>query len=185
MIFDTWGGALATPDYLEFSLAYMEQILAGLVREREGRRVPVILFTKGGGIWLARMAATGADALGIDSTTELSAARQATGDRVALQGNLDPAAAARAAGAHPRRRRAGARKLRARARPCVQPGSRRPAGHQPGTCRGDDRGRARALAAVPQLKRQSGHAARCFLSSSRSVRRRILPTLVFGSSSRK
>jgi len=91
MIFDTWGGALATPDYLEFSLAYMEQILAGLVREHEGRRVPVILFTKGGGIWLARMAATGAEALGIDSTTELSAARQATGDRVALQGNLDPA----------------------------------------------------------------------------------------------
>jgi uroporphyrinogen decarboxylase len=91
MIFDTWGGALATPDYLEFSLAYMEQILAGLVREREGRRVPVILFTKGGGIWLARMAATGADALGIDSATELSAARLATGGRVALQGNLDPA----------------------------------------------------------------------------------------------
>ena len=91
MVFDTWGGALATPDYLEFSLAYMEQIVAGLVREREGRRVPVILFTKGGGIWLSRMAAAGADALGIDWTTELSAARQATGDRVALQGNLDPA----------------------------------------------------------------------------------------------
>ena len=91
MIFDTWGGALATPDYLEFSLAYMRQILAGLAREPAGQRVPVILFTKGGGIWLARMAATGADALGIDSATELSAARQATGDRVALQGNLDPA----------------------------------------------------------------------------------------------
>jgi uroporphyrinogen decarboxylase len=91
MIFDTWGGALATPDYLEFSLAYMQQILAGLAREPAGRRVPVILFTKGGGIWLARMAATGADALGIDSATDLSAARRATGDRVALQGNLDPA----------------------------------------------------------------------------------------------
>jgi uroporphyrinogen decarboxylase len=90
MIFDTWGGALATPDYLEFSLAYMERIVAGLVREREGRRVPVILFTKGGGAWLERMAATGADALGIDWTTELSAARAATADRVALQGNLDP-----------------------------------------------------------------------------------------------
>ncbi|MDH4258698.1 MAG: uroporphyrinogen decarboxylase [Gammaproteobacteria bacterium] len=90
MIFDTWGGALSTPDYLEFSLAYMQQILAGLAREPEGRRVPVILFTKGGGIWLARMAATGADALGIDSATELAAARKATGDRVALQGNLDP-----------------------------------------------------------------------------------------------
>lgn len=91
MIFDTWGGVLATPDYLEFSLAYMEQILAGLARQSEGRRVPVILFTKGGGIWLSRMAATGADALGIDWTIELSAARNATGDRVALQGNLDPA----------------------------------------------------------------------------------------------
>jgi uroporphyrinogen decarboxylase len=90
MIFDTWGGALSTPDYLEFSLAYMERIVAELVREREGRRVPVILFTKGGGAWVERMAATGADALGIDWTTELSAARRATGDRVALQGNLDP-----------------------------------------------------------------------------------------------
>jgi len=90
MIFDTWGGALATPDFLEFSLAYMERILAGLVRERKGRRVPVILFTKGGGIWLARMAATGAEALGIDAATALSAARRATADRVALQGNLDP-----------------------------------------------------------------------------------------------
>ncbi|MFZ2507466.1 MAG: uroporphyrinogen decarboxylase [Steroidobacteraceae bacterium] len=90
MVFDTWGGALATPDYLEFSLAYMQQILDGLAREPEGRRVPVILFTKGGGIWLSRIAGSGADALGIDSATELSAARKATGDRVALQGNLDP-----------------------------------------------------------------------------------------------
>jgi uroporphyrinogen decarboxylase len=92
MIFDTWGGALATPDYLEFSLAYMERVVAGVAREREGRRVPVILFTKGGGEWLGRMAESGADALGVDWTTELSAARRATGDRVALQGNLDPAA---------------------------------------------------------------------------------------------
>ena len=90
MVFDTWGGALPTPAYLEFSLAYMESIIAGLARERDGRRVPVILFTKGGGAWLERMAATGADALGIDWTTELSAARAATSDRVALQGNLDP-----------------------------------------------------------------------------------------------
>jgi uroporphyrinogen decarboxylase len=90
MIFDTWGGALPTPHFLEFSLAYMEIIVAGLVREREGRRVPVILFTKGGGGWLPQMAAAGADALGIDWTTELSAARAATSDRVALQGNLDP-----------------------------------------------------------------------------------------------
>ena len=90
MIFDTWGGALSTPEYLEFSLAHMQAIVAGLVRECEGRRVPVILFTKGGGAWLDLMAAAGADALGIDWTTELSAARRATADRVALQGNLDP-----------------------------------------------------------------------------------------------
>ncbi len=91
MLFDTWGGALSTPAYLEFSLPYMEQIVGDLIREREGRRVPSILFTKGGGAWLEQMAATGADALGVDWMTELSAARRATGDRVALQGNMDPA----------------------------------------------------------------------------------------------
>jgi len=90
MLFDTWGGVLTERAYCEFSLAYMEHIVAGLVREREGRRVPVILFTKGGGAWLERMAASGADALGIDWTTELSAARRAVAGRVALQGNLDP-----------------------------------------------------------------------------------------------
>ena len=90
MIFDTWGGALATAAYLEFSLPYMQRIVADLVREREGRRVPVILFTKGGGAWLERMSTAGADALGVDWMTELSSARRATCDRVALQGNLDP-----------------------------------------------------------------------------------------------
>ena len=90
MIFDTWGGVLSAPAYQEFSLAYMRAIVAGLPREHGGRRVPVILFTKGGGAWLDRMADTGADALGVDWTTELSVARRLTGDRVALQGNLDP-----------------------------------------------------------------------------------------------
>jgi uroporphyrinogen decarboxylase len=90
MIFDTWGGALATAAYLEFSLPYMERIVADLIREREGRRVPVILFTKGGGAWLERMSTTGADALGVDWVTDLSSARRATCERVALQGNLDP-----------------------------------------------------------------------------------------------
>jgi uroporphyrinogen decarboxylase len=90
MIFDTWGGILSTPDYLEFSLAYMQQVASDLIRERERRRVPVILFTKGGGAWLERMAATGVDALGIDWMTELAGARRAVADRVALQGNLDP-----------------------------------------------------------------------------------------------
>ncbi|MBS9404621.1 uroporphyrinogen decarboxylase [Halomonas sp. TRM85114] len=89
-IFDTWGGSLSTPAYLEFSLRYMEQIVAGLIREHEGRRVPVILFTKNGGQWLEDMATSGADALGLDWSTELSDARARVGKRVALQGNLDP-----------------------------------------------------------------------------------------------
>jgi uroporphyrinogen decarboxylase len=90
MVFDTWGGALTPRRYLEFSLEYMARIVDGLIREREGRRVPVILFTKGGGEWLDHMAETGCDALGVDWTTDLADARALTGGRVALQGNLDP-----------------------------------------------------------------------------------------------
>ncbi|WP_020209851.1 uroporphyrinogen decarboxylase [Gilvimarinus chinensis] len=89
-IFDTWGGALSHQAYDEFSLKYMRQIVSGLIREREGRKVPVILFTKGGGQWLEAMAATGADALGLDWTTDIGAARKRVGDSVALQGNMDP-----------------------------------------------------------------------------------------------
>jgi uroporphyrinogen decarboxylase len=91
MIFDTWGGVLTPNDYRDFSLNYMQQIVDGLTREADGRKVPVILFTKGGVQWLEQMADTGADALGIDWSTDLAAARQRVGDRVALQGNLDPA----------------------------------------------------------------------------------------------
>ncbi|RUO63522.1 uroporphyrinogen decarboxylase [Pseudidiomarina insulisalsae] len=90
MIFDTWGGVLSPRDYREFSLRYMQQIVSGLTREADGRQVPVTLFTKNGGAWLADMAATGADALGVDWTTDLATARQAVGDKVALQGNMDP-----------------------------------------------------------------------------------------------
>ncbi len=90
MIFDTWGGVLTPRDYQAFSLDYMQRIVAGLTREAEGRQVPVILFTKGGALWLDKMADTGADALGVDWTIDLADARQATGDRVALQGNMDP-----------------------------------------------------------------------------------------------
>jgi uroporphyrinogen decarboxylase len=90
MVFDTWGGALTPADYRDFSLRYMQQIVDGLTRESDGRRVPVILFTKGGGQWLADMAGTGCDALGVDWTTDLADARRAVQDRVALQGNLDP-----------------------------------------------------------------------------------------------
>ena len=90
MIFDTWGGTLTTRDYRAFSLAYMQQIVDGLTREADGRRVPVVLFTKGGGQWLEMMADSGCDALGLDWTLEIGDARARVGDRVALQGNLDP-----------------------------------------------------------------------------------------------
>jgi len=90
MIFDTWGGSLTPRDYREFSLAYMSRIVDGLTREADGRIIPVILFTKGGGQWLGRMAESGCDALGVDWTTDLADARRLVGDRVALQGNLDP-----------------------------------------------------------------------------------------------
>ena len=90
MVFDTWGGALTPSDYREFSLRYMQKIVDGLTREADDRKVPVILFTKGGGDWLADMAATGCDALGVDWTTDLADARRAVADKVALQGNLDP-----------------------------------------------------------------------------------------------
>jgi uroporphyrinogen decarboxylase len=92
MIFDTWGGSLAHDAYAEFSLAYSKRVIASLQRESQGRRVPVILFTKGGGMWLEGMADSGADALGIDWQTDLGAARKRVGSRVALQGNLDPMA---------------------------------------------------------------------------------------------
>ncbi len=91
MVFDTWGGALAPDDYRRFSLATMERIVDGLTREADGRRVPVILFTKGAGERLTDMVATGCDALGVDWTTDLASARRYVEDRVALQGNLDPA----------------------------------------------------------------------------------------------
>ena len=89
-IFDSWGGALSHTAYQEFSLKYMQKILDGLIREHEGREVPVILFTKGGGQWLEVMAATGATALGLDWTTDINQARARVGDQVALQGNMDP-----------------------------------------------------------------------------------------------
>ena len=91
MIFDTWGGALERDEYLRFSLSPMQQILDGLVRERDGTRIPVILFTKGAGPLLSDMVQTGCDAIGVDWTTDLATARQLTNDEVALQGNLNPA----------------------------------------------------------------------------------------------
>ncbi len=91
MIFDTWGGVLTSQSYNDFSLQYMHKIVDGLQRENQGCRVPVTLFTKGGGQWLEAMAATGCDALGLDWTIDISQARLRVGDKVALQGNMDPA----------------------------------------------------------------------------------------------
>lgn len=91
-IFDSWGGSLSSAAYQEFSLAYMKKIVDGLIRENDGRRVPIILFTKGGGLWLESMADTGVEALGIDWTCDMGVARQRVGDKVALQGNMDPSA---------------------------------------------------------------------------------------------
>lgn len=91
MIFDTWGGVLSHAAYHEFSLRYMAEIVSNLKHEHDGAKVPVILFTKGGGNWLETMAATGCDALGLDWTVDIGSARARVGDQVALQGNLDPA----------------------------------------------------------------------------------------------
>jgi len=91
MIFDTWGGTLSAAGYREFSLRYLEQIVARLKREHEGRRVPNIVFTKGGGLWLEAIADIGCDAVGLDWTIDIGEARRRVGNRVALQGNLDPA----------------------------------------------------------------------------------------------
>jgi uroporphyrinogen decarboxylase len=91
MLFDTWGGSLSQAAYEEFSLNYMSQIVSGLTRQHAGERVPVIVFTKGGGLWLEGIAASGCDAVGLDWTIDLAAARRRIGNKVALQGNLDPA----------------------------------------------------------------------------------------------
>lgn len=91
-IFDTWGGVLTPAQYRRFSLRFMADIVQGLIRKRDGRKVPVILFTKGASGWLEEMSNTGADALGLDWMTDLDQARRRVGDRVALQGNLDPCA---------------------------------------------------------------------------------------------
>ena len=92
MLFDTWGGVLTPAQYEEFSLRHMAQVIDALTRKSEGRRVPNIVFTKGGGAWLGKIAAIGCDAVGVDWTTDLREAREAVGGGVALQGNLDPAA---------------------------------------------------------------------------------------------
>lgn len=90
MIFDTWGGILSGPAYKEFSLKYMQKILAQLIREHEGEKIPVILFSKGAGLWVEDIAAAGPDGIGTDWTQDLGQVRKQVGDKVALQGNMDP-----------------------------------------------------------------------------------------------
>ncbi|MBX3635883.1 MAG: uroporphyrinogen decarboxylase [Rubrivivax sp.] len=90
MVFDSWGGVLADGAFQRFSLAWTQRVVAALKREADGRRVPVIVFTKGGGPWLQEIAGIGADVVGLDWTVNLGRARAQVGDRVALQGNLDP-----------------------------------------------------------------------------------------------
>jgi uroporphyrinogen decarboxylase len=92
MLFDTWGGMLTTEDYLEFSLYYAKQVRAQLKTNVDGQQIPTILFTKGGGLWLEAMADSGYDALGLDWQTDIGLARTRVGDKVALQGNMDPVA---------------------------------------------------------------------------------------------
>jgi len=91
MVFDSWGGTLSEAAWREFSLASLRRIASGLIREREGERVPAIVFTKGGGLWLDALADSGFDAVGLDWTMDIGRAREQVGGRVALQGNLDPA----------------------------------------------------------------------------------------------
>ena len=90
MIFDSWGGVMADTLFQEFSLAYTKKVVDGLIRDNDGRRVPVIVFTKGGGQWLEDIVQCGADAVGVDWTVNLTRARQRLQDQVAFQGNMDP-----------------------------------------------------------------------------------------------
>ncbi len=90
MLFDSWGGCLTSAAYREFSLGYLQRVVAGLVREKDGRRIPSIVFTKGGNLWLEAIAGSGCDAVGVDWTIDMGEARRRIGHRVALQGNLDP-----------------------------------------------------------------------------------------------
>ena len=88
MIFDTWGGLLDTPQYLDLSLRYMQRIVEELYTQAP--EIPTILFSKGGGKWLENIADTKCSAIGVDWTVDIGDARHRVGDRVALQGNMHP-----------------------------------------------------------------------------------------------
>ena len=90
MIFDSWGGVMADTLFQEFSLHYTKKVVDGLIRNHAGNRVPVVVFTKGGGQWLEDIVDCGADALGLDWTVNMANARKRLNNSVALQGNMDP-----------------------------------------------------------------------------------------------
>ncbi len=85
-IFDTWGGILSQKDFEEFSLRYVEKIISQIKRKDE----PVIYFAKGVHFKLDKLANIGADVLGLDWTMDLGEVRKQVGNKVALQGNMDP-----------------------------------------------------------------------------------------------
>ena len=152
MVFDSWGGVLSEAAYKEFSLRYLEQVQAGLIRERDGVRVPSIVFTKGGGLWLESIAAVGYDAVGLDWTMDISR-RQLVGDKGGVQGNIDPNVFTLPETV--RRRPVVARRLRQPSWPCLQPRPWHLAIHAPGERLGAGRHRSRAQpqAARPGLRR--------------------------------
>ena len=135
-IFDTWGGSLSAAGYREFSLQYMQRVIARLPTEADGRTVPVIVFTKGGGQWLDAIADCGAQAVGIDWTTDMHAARALVGDRVAAAGQYGSEHVVRLTGAHSQRGRGDSGGVRSRQRPCLQPRTRHHAGCESGSCDG-------------------------------------------------
>ena len=90
-IFDSWGGVLSDHHYSIYSLYYIKKIVSGLIREYDGKTIPIIVFTKGGGLWIDKIADIGCDAIGLDWTMNIGKARQLLQDKVALQGNMDPA----------------------------------------------------------------------------------------------
>ena len=152
MVFDTWGGVLTGRDYREFSLHYMHKIVDGLLRENDGRRVPVTLFTKGGGQWLEAMAATGCDALGLDwdhRHRRRASARRRQSGAAGQYGSVD---AVCLPGAHRRRGGDHSGRFWPRQRPCVQPGPRHPSGCAAGARRRLRRGGTRALGEIPPLR---------------------------------
>ena len=148
MVFDSWGGVLADGAFQRFSLAYVERVLKQLKRDADGRRVPQIVFTKGGGPWLEAIGALGADVVGVDWTVDLGAARRAPrrGRRGAGQPRSERAV--RRPGGDPQRGGDAARQLPRGAsagpqRPCVQPRPRHQPAHAAGACGGARRCRPR------------------------------------------